>query len=53
VRQSPATVLQEERLGENGCEPVRTNFLLTCHLRDYLLLVLFVEHTDLRTIVSS
>ncbi|MFC1522252.1 glycosyltransferase [Elusimicrobiota bacterium] len=31
-------------LGENGRENVRHNFLLTRHLRDYLLLFLFVEH---------
>lgn len=38
------------RLGENGREHVRTNFLLTRHLRDYLLLFLFLEHRDERII---
>ncbi len=32
------------RLGENGREHVRTNFLLTRHVRDYLLLFLFLDH---------
>jgi trehalose synthase len=32
------------RLGENGREHVRNNFLLTRHLRDYLLLVLSLDH---------
>jgi trehalose synthase len=34
------------RLGENGREHVRTNFLLTRHLRDYLLLFLFLDYAD-------
>ena len=38
------------RLGENGREHVRTNFLLTRHLRDYLLLFLFLEHRNERII---
>lgn len=38
------------RLGENGREHVRTNFLLTRHLRDYLLLFLFLEHAGERVI---
>lgn len=33
-----------KKLGENGREHVRQNFLLTRHLRDYLLLFLFLEH---------
>ena len=32
-----------KRLGENGREHVRDNFLLTRHLRDYLLLALYLE----------
>ena len=32
-----------KRLGENGREHVRENFLLTRHLRDYLLLALYLE----------
>ena len=38
------------RLGENGREHVRSNFLLTRHLRDYLLVFLFLEHRDERII---
>lgn len=34
-----------KRLGENGREQVRQNFLLTRHLRDYLLLFLSLEHS--------
>ncbi len=41
------------RLGENGREHVRTNFLLTRHLRDYLLLFLFLDHPDERVIHLS
>ncbi|MBI2167622.1 MAG: glycosyltransferase [Candidatus Omnitrophica bacterium] len=33
-----------KRLGENGREQVRQNFLLTRHLRDYLLLFLALSH---------
>jgi trehalose synthase len=32
------------RLGENGREHVRQNFLITRHLRDYLLLFLAIDH---------
>ena len=32
------------RLGENGREHVRHNFLLTRHLRDYMLLSLYLDH---------
>jgi len=32
-----------KKLGENGREQVRQNFLLTRHLRDYLLLFLFLD----------
>lgn len=38
------------KLGENGREHVRTNFLLTRHLREYLLLFLFLEHQRERVI---
>lgn len=34
------------RLGENGREHVRQNFLLTRHLRDYLLTFLSLGHSD-------
>lgn len=33
-------------LGENGREHVRHNFLITRHLRDYLLLFLFLDHPE-------
>ena len=33
-----------ERLGQNGYEHVRQNFLVTRHLKDYLLTVLALEH---------
>ena len=33
-----------KKLGENGREHVRQNFLLTRHLRDYLLMFLFLYH---------
>ncbi len=33
-----------QQLGRNGREHVRTNFLLTRHLREYLLLFLYLEH---------
>jgi hypothetical protein len=36
-----------------GREHVRTNFLLTRHLRDYLLLSFFLEHQDARVIRLS
>ncbi|HVO25021.1 MAG TPA: hypothetical protein VMW56_15470 [Candidatus Margulisiibacteriota bacterium] len=38
------------RLGENGREHVRTNFLLTHRMRDYLLLFLFLQHQDQRVV---
>lgn len=41
------------RLGENGREHVRTNFLLTRHLREYLLLFLFLGHEEERVINLS
>jgi trehalose synthase len=42
-----------KRLGENGREHVRTNFLLTRHLREYLLLFLFLEHQSERIVYLS
>ena len=33
-----------KKLGENGREHVRHNFLITRHLRDYLLIILALEH---------
>ncbi len=38
------------RLGANGREHVRTNFLITRHVRDYLLLFLFLDHRDERIV---
>ncbi|MBI2069366.1 MAG: glycosyltransferase [Elusimicrobia bacterium] len=35
-----------KKLGENGREHVKQNFLLTRHLRDYLLLFLFLYHQN-------
>ena len=35
-----------KKLGNNGKENIRNNFLLTRHLRDYLLLILALYHTD-------
>jgi len=34
------------KLGENGREHIRNNFLLTRHLRDYMLLFLSLYHTE-------
>lgn len=39
-----------KRLGDNGREHVRNNFLLTRHLKDYLLMFLFLGHADERVI---
>lgn len=39
------------RLGENGKEHVRNNFLLTRHLRDYLLLFLSMEYEG-KTVIN-
>lgn len=35
-----------ERLGSNGREHVKNNFLITRHIKDYLLLFLSLYHTD-------
>lgn len=35
-----------KRLGENGREHIRNNFLLTRHLRDYMLLFLSLYHSE-------
>lgn len=35
-----------KKLGENGKEHIRNNFLLTRHLRDYMLLSLSLYHTE-------
>jgi len=35
-----------KRLGENGREHIRNNFLITRHLRDYMLLFLSLYHPD-------
>jgi len=41
------------RLGENGREHVRTNFLLPHQIRDYLLTFLLLEHRDERVVRLS
>jgi trehalose synthase len=33
-----------ERIGENGYEHVKQNFLLTRHVKDYILTMLAMEH---------
>jgi len=33
-----------ERMGENGYQHVKQNFLVTRHLKDYLLAMLALEH---------
>ena len=35
-----------KKLGENGREHIKNNFLLTRHLRDYMLLFLSLYHTE-------
>ena len=35
-----------QRLGQNGKEHVRQNFLITSHLKDYLLMFLALDHTS-------
>jgi trehalose synthase len=44
IRQLISTPDYARRLGENGREHVRQNFLLTRHLRDYMLLFLSLDH---------
>jgi len=39
------------KLGENGREHVRNNFLLTRHLRDYMLAFLYLQNTD-KTVIT-
>ena len=40
------------RLGENGREHVRNNFLLTRHMRDYMLAFLYLERTPNNSVVE-
>jgi len=40
------------RLGENGREHVRNNFLLTRHMRDYMLGFLYLQHTPRDSVVE-
>jgi trehalose synthase len=35
-----------KKLGENGREHIRNNFLLTRHIRDYLLMFLSLYHRE-------
>jgi len=44
IRQLLTNPEYARRLGENGREHVRYNFLITRHIRDYLLLFLALEH---------
>lgn len=46
IRQLLANPEYAKRLGENGREHVRQNFLITRHLRDYILLVLALQHKE-------
>ena len=46
IRQLLTNPQYASRLGENGREHVRYNFLITRHLRDYLLLFLALEHPE-------
>jgi trehalose synthase len=41
------------RLGDNGHEHVKQNFLLTRHVKDYLLLMLAMDHLDERMVQLS
>lgn len=44
IRQLLTNPEYAKRLGENGREHVRQNFLITRHIRDYLLMFLALEH---------
>ena len=46
IKQLLANPEYARKLGENGKEHVRQNFLITRHLRDYLLLFLSLEHPE-------
>ena len=46
IRQLLTNPEYARRLGENGREHVRYNFLITRHLRDYLLLFLALDHPE-------
>ncbi|HEY6394170.1 MAG TPA: glycosyltransferase [Candidatus Binataceae bacterium] len=46
IKQLIAAPDYAKRLGANGREHVRTNFLLTRHMRDYLLAFLLLENPD-------
>jgi len=46
IRQLLTNPQYASRLGENGREHVRYNFLITRHIRDYLLLFLALEHPE-------
>jgi trehalose synthase len=39
------------RMGQNGCDLVREHFLLTRHLRDYLTMLLCLDHPESCTLV--
>jgi trehalose synthase len=46
IKQLLANPDYARRLGENGREHVRQNFLITRHLRDYVLLFLALDHQE-------
>jgi trehalose synthase len=46
VKQLLSNPAYAKKLGENGREHIRNNFLLTRHLREYMLLFLALSHTE-------
>lgn len=46
IKQLLNSPVYARKLGENGREHIRNNFLLTRHLRDYILLFLSLYHTE-------
>ncbi len=46
IKQLLSSPSYAKRLGENGREHIRNNFLLTRHIRDYILLFLSMYHKD-------
>ena len=53
IKQLLANPAYAKRLGENGREHVRENFLLTRHLLDYLLTFLSLEHSMEKILLSA
>jgi trehalose synthase len=46
VKQFLSSPEYARKIGENGREHVRNNFLITRHLRDYMLLFLSLYHKE-------